>query len=181
MGKTQALADVRACAVGFCAILLSCASPPAAAQQCPLTVDPAQLQLGYDNFDAAGWRGLLADGCVDADVALLEAYRSANAARLTVDQSLELAFHLGQALAFAGRDQESIRYFEQARGGGEEWAAYVEATLAFLKHDVVGLAAQRARYERAPGASQMRLLVIDGFILCADGPYAQAAMCAMAH
>lgn len=177
------LATRRACAfvIGFAGALLSCAAPPAAAQQCPLAVDQAQLQLGYDNFDAAGWRGLLTDGCVDAAVALLEAYRSANSSRLNADQSLELAFHLGQTLAFAGRDQESVRYFEQARGGGEEWAAYVEATLAFLKHDVVGLAAQRARYERAPGSSQMRLLVIDGFILCADRAYAQAAMCAMAH
>jgi hypothetical protein len=181
MDMMQALRAARLFSCGMIIVLMGCVSPQASAQQCPAEMDRAQLRLDYESFDAAGWRELLARGCVDAALALLESYRSTNNTHLTEEQKLELAFHLGQALAFSGRDQDSIRYFEQARGGTEEWAAYVEATLAFLRHDVAGLAAQRARYLRAPGASDMRVRVIDGFAQCIDSPYAQAAMCAMTH
>ena len=155
------------------------ADATAAAQACPAAIDQTQLTLDYAAFDAAGWRDLLMQGCADAAIAQLEAYRGANTATMTPDQSRELSFHIGQTLAFSGRDSESIPPFEAARGGEEEWAAYVDATLAFLRHDGADLCAQRARYALAPGASAMRISVIDGFIACADAPYAQAVHCAL--
>lgn len=163
-------------------LLIACAAEDdAAAQQCPTAIDATQLHLDYQAFDAAGWRDLLANGCVDAAVALLESYRTANAARLTPEQTRELNFHVAQSLAMSGRDQESIPHFEQARGGDEEWSAYVEATIAFLNHDAAALTAQRARYAQAPNASEMRLTFIDGFLACTDQPYVRAVHCAMAH
>ena len=158
----------------------------AAATGCSVPPSETTLQetLAYDEFDgrsgAYGWRTLNEAGCTDAALALLAAYAAANQGRLTLEQRLELAFHSGQALAFAGRDREAIPYFEQAGSADStpEWQAYVAATLAFLKHDARALAEARKSYaEIAPGS--MRLGVIDGFIACPDLPYAKAAHCGM--
>jgi hypothetical protein len=151
------------------------------AAPCPTTIDHTRLQLDYGTFDAQGWRDLLANDCIDAALSLLSAYRDANRDIMTADQLREISFHAGQALAFGGRDAESIPYFERARSADatEEWSAYVEATLAFLHRDGAILAAQRVRYAAAPGAAAMRLSIIDGFIACSDSPYSEAVHCAM--
>jgi hypothetical protein len=142
-------------------------------------MDQAQLSLDYDAFDSAGWRDLLAQGCADAAVAQLLAYRDANQSRLAEAQVLELNFHAGQALAMSGREQESILHFQRARGGAAEWSAYVDATLAFLTGDAPALARARERYATAVGAGAMRLAVIDGFIACPVGGYLAAVQCGM--
>ena len=146
---------------------------------CPTSIDRVQLQLDYEAFDAAGWRALLGRGCIDSALALLSAYRVTNVTRLTAEQTREIDFHMGQSLAFGGRDGESVAHFERARGVGasEEWSAYVEATLAFLLGDVAVLAAQRERYANAQGADPMRLSIIDGFIACPNRPYREAVHC----
>ena len=151
------------------------------AAECPAEVDRTQLALDYDSFDARSWRPLQGQGCADAAVALLTAYQAENKGKLSEAQIREIHFHAGQALAFARRDRESIPHFELARGGEEEWAAYADATLAFLKRDVAELRRQRARYAGAPQASAMRLAVIDGFLACPNKRYADAAHCAMSH
>jgi len=173
-------AEVRAIIL-FMALATAACAQAMAADQCPTQVDRTQLELDYPAFDAAGWRDLLGRGCADAAVAQLMAYREASASRISPDQMRELDFHVGQTLAMSGRDAESIPHFERARGGDEEWAAYVEATLAFLKRDAAALAAQRARYAAAQSASPMRLQFIDGFIACLDRSYMEAAHCGMAH
>ncbi len=183
---TQWLAVLSAALTGACAASLDPAAqhgaaPPTAAQHCAAAIDTQQLELDYDAFDAAGWRELLARGCTDQAVAQLEAYRTENSARLRPDQILEMHFHAGQALAMSGHDQAGIPHFEEARGGEAEWSASVDATLAFLRRDAAALAAARARYAQAPGASSMRLAFIDGFIACPDQPYVRAVHCAMAH
>ncbi len=152
----------------------------ARAEPCPAAVDRSQLTLSYADFDAAGWRDLVG-ACTDAAVAQLTAYRDANASSMTLDQRLEINFHIGQTLAFGRRDAESVPYFERARDAGatEEWSAYVDATLAFLHHDAAALAATRARYANAAGASAMRIAIIDGMIQCADRPYVEAVHCGM--
>ena len=144
----------------------------------------AQIALPYDQFDAEsgphGWRSLNSAGCTDSAIALLKTFQSANKSRLTDDQHREIAFHIGQTRAFAGRDSEAIADFERANkpGGSVEWHTYVAATLAFLKHDAVALNAARKRYAAiAPGS--MRLSAIDGFIKCPREPYAKAVHCAM--
>lgn len=153
----------------------------ARAADCPSEVDQTLLQLDYDAFDMSDWRGLLMRECVDAAVAVLETYREQNARRLTAEQTRELHFHVGQALAFAGRETESVPHFERARGGDAEWSAYVDATLAFLKREKAALVAARERYARAPNANAMRLAVIDGFIRCEAESYAAAVHCGMPH
>lgn len=169
----------------FFVIALSLAASACATSEsqatCPASVDRAQLHLDYDAFDAAGWRDLLSGGCTDSALALLSAYRDANAGRLQAAQTREINFHMGQSLALSGRDSESIAHFEHARGGeaSEEWSAYVEATLAFLRRDKAALAAQRERYAAAPGADPRRLSFIDGFVACPTQPYVEAVHCGM--
>jgi hypothetical protein len=163
-------------AVALLAAAASCAVPPA-----EVTL---QASLAYEAFDGRtgpyGWRSLNAVGCTDAAVSLLAAYAAANAIRLHDDQRLELAFHSGQALAFAGREMEAIPYFERANGvtGTPEWRAYVAATLAFLMHDAPALAAARGAYATIAPAS-MRLRIIDGFVACPNESYSKAVHCRM--
>jgi hypothetical protein len=147
---------------------------------CPAQVDRAQLALDYGAFDAAGWRNLLGQGCTDAAVALLAAYRETNAERLSAAQRSELDFHIGQSLAFADRNAEAVLHFERAAAepGSEEWSAYVAATIAFLRGDAAALAVARTRYASAPNASAMRLRFVDGLIACPGRPYMQAVHCA---
>ena len=158
----------------------------AVAAACALPRDEASHQqvLSYELFDGRGapygWRELSRTGCTDAALALLGAYAAANAARLTEAQRLELSFHSGQTLAFAGRENEALRHFEAAASSSapNEWQTYVAATLAFLRHDPDAMDAARAAYARiAPGS--MRLRIIDGFIACANEPYARAVHCRM--
>ena len=153
---------------------------------CAVPAEEASTQaaLPYAAFDSRsgpyGWRALSASGCVDAAIALLQRYRDANPTRLGADEARELAFHVGQALAMAGREPESIASFEAAQGADAtpEWRTYVEATLAFLRRDAAALAQARSRYAAlAPGS--MRLRIIDGFVACPDAGYARAAHCAM--
>jgi hypothetical protein len=140
------------------------------------------MALPYAAFDARGgdygWRKLNGSGCADAAVSLLAEYASTHAQQLSGEQQREIAFHSGQVLAMAGRDKEAIARFEQAHGAGEppDWRAYVDATLAFLRHDTAGLATARERYAAgAPGS--MRLRFIDGFIACSNEPYSRAVHC----
>ena len=153
----------------------------------PCAVPDAEVRrqhaLPYVRFDTGeseyAWRSLNGKGCADAAVRLLGSYASA-ASGLTLPQRSEIAFHQGQALAFAGRDQEFAAYFTKARqlGTGDEWTTYIDATLAFLRKDQAALQSTRDRYARLAGDS-MRLLVIDGFIACPTAPYAKAVHCKM--
>lgn len=141
-----------------------------------------QLSLPYAGFDLQqgqyGWRQLAASGCVDTAVAALQAYAKANAGTLSAAQRMEMSFHAGQALALAGRDADSIPYFEQALAVevSAEWRTYVEATLAFLRHDARALEQARDLY-RSIAPTSMRLAFIDGMLACPNEPYARAVHC----
>ena len=158
----------------------------AAASTCtvPASEEVAQRALPYAAFDGRagpfGWRALAAAGCTDSAVSLLAQYAEANRSRLAPAQRRELAFHTGQALAMAGREQEAIAPLELAvdSDAPAEWATYVKATLAFLRRDGAALQAARASYaELAPGS--MRLRIIDGLVACPTEPYMKAAHCRM--
>ena len=100
----------------FLAFALAIAAP----QSCevPAAERTRQLNLGYAAFDSApapyGWREVNGRGCTDEAVALLRAYRAANMRRLTAEQALESAFHIGQAYAFADRGAEALQSFRDA-------------------------------------------------------------------
>ena len=158
----------------------------AAAASCTVPQSEAALQqsLVYEAFDSRsgpfGWRFLNESKCTDAALTLLIAYGTANEARLTREQRLELAFHSGQVLAFAGRESEALPYFERATSieATPEWRTYVAATVAFLKHDLPGLVAAREAYATlAPGS--VRLRIVDGFVACPNKPYSTSAHCRM--
>ena len=142
-----------------------------------------QLTLPYEQFDTAeqptAWRQLNGNGCTDEAMRLLAKYADANAVRLTTEQKSELAFHRGQALAFASRNAEAIPYLEQALGfgGSVEWTTYVAANIAFLKRDAAALRKARDRYAVVAKGS-MRLKFLDGFIACPADAYMKAAFCA---
>ena len=144
----------------------------------------AQLGLDYATFDALGgahgWRVLNGAGCTDEAVRLLQDYAAGNADRLAPAQRRELAFHAGQALAFAGRDAEAITHFERAQDAAApaDWRAYVAATLAFLRRDAAGVAAARTAYA-AVASDPVRVRIIDGFVACPTASYMDAAHCRM--
>ena len=158
------------------------ASPPCTV---PAAERARQLALSYEAFDSApapyGWRELNAAGCTDSAVALVAAYGSANSAHLSGEEKREIAFHIGQAYAFADRGPEALRYFAQADDSSapEEWRAYVAAHVAFFRRDRAQLLDARKRYAAAAGADEMRVKFIDGLVKCPDAPYMQAAHCSM--
>ena len=141
-----------------------------------------QLALPYEQFDAGeqpqAWRQLNGEGCTDEAVRLLNKYADANAAKISTEQKSEIAFHRGQALAFASRNAEAIPHLEQALaiGGTDEWTTYVAANIAFLKGDAAALRKARDRYA-AVAPNSMRLKFIDGFIACPTDAYMKAAFC----
>lgn len=164
------------------AVALLAAATPACTL--PSAEGVAQQALPYAVFDSRGtpfgWRVLAAAGCTDTAVSLLAQYAEANRSRLAAAEVREISFHIGQALAMAGREQESIAPFERALDSGAtlEWATYVRATLAFLRRDAVALQAARASYAAiAPGS--VRLRIIEGLIACPTEPYMKAAHCRM--
>jgi hypothetical protein len=146
----------------------------------------SMLRQDYQTFDTASgarsWRALLQSGCIREAVDMLEAYRARNGSRLTLEQRLELNFHIGQTLAFGGRDTDSLPYFESARadGASDEWNAYVDATIAFIRKDRAQLEAARRRYLAAASREPMRVRIIDGLLMCLDKPYTQAVHCSLA-
>jgi len=157
----------------------------AAASSCavPSVEVTGQRRMAYEAFDSMagpyGWRFLLDAGCPDSAVELLRSYSKANAG-LKQYQRLELQFHIGQTLAMSGHDEEAIPYFEKAfeHSAPKEWRTYVQATLAFLRHDTSMLVSARAVYAGiAP--SSMRLKIIDGMVACSDESYAKAIHCRM--
>jgi hypothetical protein len=156
----------------------------AAACTVPSSEVAAQRALPYAAFDSRegpfGWRALAAIGCTDSAVSLLAQYSEANRIALAAAQRREVAFHTGQVLAMANREQEAIAPLEQALDpdAPAEWATYVKATLAFLRRDAAALQAARAAYAAlAPGS--VRLRIIDGFIACPTESYMKAAHCKM--
>lgn len=170
------------------ALLLPLLLAGTAASSCaiPAAERRRQLALGYAAFDSApapyGWRVLNGRGCTDAAVALVDSYRTANSRRLTPEQRRETAFHIGQALAFADRRAEALRWFvaaDEGSGATEEWRAYVAAHVAFFRRDSAALAEARRRYTAVSGPGSMRLKFIDGLVRCPDKPYMEAAHCAM--
>src|SRR6187551_1466655 len=96
----------------------------------PSSEEAAQRALTYAAFDGRsgpfGWRALAGAGCTDSAISLLAQYSEANRSRLAPAERREIAFHIGQALAMAGREQEAIASLERALDSEApaEWATY---------------------------------------------------------
>jgi hypothetical protein len=152
---------------------------------CALNADEERdLQsASYRDFDLStgttGWRSLLNRGCPATASAAIARYIAAHRSSLAREELRLLQFHQGQTLALAGRHKDAIGPLRESLDGQptKEWAAYVEATIAFLDSDRTSLRSARDRYaaESKPGSTRLR--IIDGLIACFEKPYAVAWMC----
>ncbi|PKV10926.1 hypothetical protein [Xanthomonas prunicola] len=164
----------------------------------------AMLALDEDAFDQdmqGGWRTIAnRPGCAVAAADLLHDYRQAHAITGGI-----VVWHEGQMRAEAGQTAQAIALFEKSYKPAAEdlagWNAYVDAMIAFLKRDRVGLDAARARLASVPyrqaedmlplqdgymvfpaekGRPEMKMRwppnldVVDGLIKCYDEPYSVA-------
>ena len=184
------------------------AAPAPALERADCSYDrAAMLALDENAFDqdlgngGGGWRALEGKpGCEQATADLLAAYRAAHP-----DGSTMLAWHEGQVRAGLGQDEQAIALFDAARKPAEQdlagWNLYVDASIAFLKHDRPALQAARDALAKVayPGGEGMPTLkdgyleiaaeggrpamkvrwppnidVVDGFLNCFEKPYKEA-------
>lgn len=177
-----------------------------AADRCDYDED-AMLALDEHAFDqdwsgtGGGWRAVASiPGCELAAADLLAAYRAKHPSAGSI-----LAWHEGQVRALAGQYERAMPLFESARKPEDQdfagWNDYVDATLAFLRHDKPALSLARERlaavaYPKSPampplkdgffelptqpGQPSMRMRwppnidVVDGLLACFDKPYSEA-------
>jgi len=108
-----------------------------------------------------------------------------------------LFWHEGQLRAGAGQTEEALSLFELSRQQPNQWNvdtgwnAYVDASIAFLRHDVTELKMARDRLANLPPPAQQpdatpegkkikvrswppNLDVVNGLVSCFDQPYSIA-------
>lgn len=146
------------------------------------------LALPFKQFDQQqgnGWRPLYASKCYIEAASLLKEYVKRHPS-VAQDQYM-LPFHTGQLFALAGEHAEAIRWMEKGYSNDNfdpiNWNAFVNANVAFLKHDYKALLKQRNLINQEPPMAdrpgvpkwavgkKMNLDVVDGFIACFDMPY----------
>lgn len=189
------------------ALILSLGSTAAHATDRCKYDEAAMLALDEKAFDqdlsgaGGGWRALAnISGCELAAAELIAAYRARHPGSNSV-----LAWHEGQMRASAGEYERAIPLLDSARRPAAEdfagWNHYVDATLAFLRHDKPALLAARERLAAIPypeksglpplkdgmlelpvppGQPPMKMRwplnidAVDGLVACFDKPYAEA-------
>lgn len=173
--------------------LLGVSVLPAQAGDCSISRAERQtlLQLQFKQFDqqpGSGWRPLYAGKCYLHAAALLEDYMKEHpdAAR----KHYMLPFHTGQMFALGGKHSEAIRWMQKGHSDRKsdliDWNAFVDANIAFLRHDRDVLLKQRSLINQQlpmpkqrgvpdwAAGKKMNLDVVDGFIACFEKPYESA-------
>ncbi|TWB75014.1 hypothetical protein FBZ87_104110 [Nitrospirillum amazonense] len=174
-------------------VSLSLAAVSALAADACVPDRAALLALDGQAFDqdlTGGWRPIAEKpGCLMAAADLLRDYRAAH----PQEPARILYWHEGQVRALAG-DTAALTLMEQSHDSrdtsrAQAWNAYVDATLAFLRHDRPALQAARDRLSHVPrpplesdttGDSMMMLSwpmnmgIVDGLLACFGKPYADA-------
>lgn len=156
------------------------------------TISPAKremlLALPFRSFDqqqGSGWRPLYANKCYTEAAMLLKEYVKRHPD--TAKNEYMLPFHTGQLFALAGEHEEAIQWMIRGYSKGPSdqinWNAFVNANIAFLKHDHEELIKQRRLINQEPPmpdrpgipkwavGKKMNLDVVDGFIACFEKPY----------
>jgi hypothetical protein len=149
----------------------------------------AMLALDYLQFDEtkdAGWRVIAhRPGCELRAADLLELYRDRRERQVAA-----LAWHEGQLRAAAGETERAIALFESSREKGGHEGPYIDASVAFLRHDRAALLDARRRlaampepegFRKAAEAHRLKtgeeldwplnLAIVDGLIACFDRSY----------
>ncbi|UKE48483.1 hypothetical protein KHA79_07740 [Xanthomonas translucens pv. cerealis] len=164
----------------------------------------AMLALEQDRFDqdvsngGGGWRAVAAKpGCELEAADLIKEYRKVHS-----DSSSLLFWHEGQLRAFAGNYEDAIPLMEASRQPTEKdlagWNPYVDATVAFLRHDASALVAAQKKLNAVPASPElppvkdgyiempmdngqkvkmrwpMNADVVDGLVSCLDKSYMEA-------
>jgi len=164
----------------------------------------AMLALAPDSFDqdlsngGGGWRAVAArPGCELAAADLIRDYRQAHPGSPGL-----LSWHEGQLRAFAGNYEMAIPLMEASRQPPDSdpagWNPYVDATVAFLRHDASALAAARKQLKAVPASPDLppvhdghielptadgqkirmrwppNVDVVEGLAACFDKPYVEA-------
>lgn len=164
-------------------------APAQANDGCSLksTKRKALLALPFKQFDqqqGSGWRPLYASKCyMEAALLLKDVKRHPR----TAQEQYMLPFHTGQLFALAGEHAESILWMEKGYSNDKfepiNWNAFVDANVAFLKHDFKASLKQRALINQQPPMAdgpgvpkwavgkKMNLDVVDGFIACFENSY----------
>lgn len=148
----------------------------------------ALLALPFKQFDQQqgnGWRPLYESKCYTEAALLLKEYVKRHPG--TAQDQYMLPFHTGQLFALAGEYAEAIRWMEKGYSNDKSylinWNAFVDANVAFLKHDYKALLKQRNLISQEPPMAdgpgvpkwavgkKMNFDVVDGFIACFEKPY----------
>ena len=148
-------------------------------------------EYSFDQDMNGGWRAVAQhEDCTEIAADLIREYRETRGLVSTV-----LYWHEGQLRASAGSTDEAIRLFEKSRKaeGAFGWNLYVDASIAFLKHDKPALLSAREALARLPRPKDFdprdakgkavtiswppNLSVVDGFITCFDRKYKEAYGC----
>lgn len=102
------------------------------------------LNLSYEEYDQTPGQGLRSFS-IDCQYegALATIFYLENKSNLKAYQKKNLSFHIGQALASSGHENQSIQFFRNAKYTNNPsellWNEYVEGTISFLKKDNVSL------------------------------------------
>jgi hypothetical protein len=193
-------------ASAFLLLLLLASVQIRAADDCKYDED-AMLALDENAFDqdlagaGGGWRAIAnIPGCKLAAADLLAAYRAKHPG-----VSSTVTWHEGQMRASAGQYKEAIPLLQSAQKPADQdlagWNYYVDATVAFLRHDKQALLGARERLAAVtypenlgmpplkdgyieiptqPGQPVMKMHwppnidVVDGLLACFDKPYSEA-------
>lgn len=162
-------------------VLADSASRPAVAPQPPIASALRQTYRQFDQRPGKGWRKLANPGQHQRAARLIDLY-SANRPGLLEWQKRNLSFHAGQLYAFAGQTKLALQRFKASRIPKEppnlpiRWNAYVDATIAFLKNDRVGLKKHRDKVAAGPKfrGTIPNLNVVDALLANFGKPYAIA-------
>ena len=144
----------------------------------------SDLMLNFNSFDQTqgqGHREYADRGCYLGAAKIIDIYHIQNQGVLLPWQSRVLSFHAGQMYAFENLYDIALtrfkRSFKPTEGPNSKlsWNAYVSATIAFLKKDMVLLQKNRQVLASNPTPGNLiNLRVIDAFIQCFNKPYAIA-------
>lgn len=162
------------------------------AEQCIL--NRAELlamdEQSFDQDMQGGWRAIAArDECMGAAADLVRDYRQARGST-----SATLYWHEGQLRALIGESDKAIQLLDRARHDHDEllgWNLYVDATIAFLRHDRAALVSARDALARVPRPEDfavrdpwgqaipwpINLNIVDALIKCFDREYKAAYGC----
>ncbi len=156
------------------------------------------LLQDYGTFDQSGrgWRSVDRPGCETEAADLIARYRALQGAWLAEPEAQILRWHEGQIRAGLGQEAAALALFATTHDTAvpdSPWNPYVDATIAFLKHDRAVLVAARDRLAaspKAPGFDAMaadyqqrtgrtlkwppNLDVVDGLIACFERTYREA-------